>query len=208
MTTVIVATNPLWAAILEAVFLRTRAHSLVWIGIACAIIGGAVIAFGGTGAVLNNPDPLGGGLLALLGAIASAIYLLIGRSVQTRISLIPYIWMVYGFAALTATTFSILSGNSLTGYSAAGYFRVVVITFLLQLLTHGSINLALRFFAATYVSIFLQVSVIGNVFFAFIFFDEVPKELQLIGAATVIIGVILATIGRGKRQAQKLAREA
>jgi drug/metabolite transporter (DMT)-like permease len=93
---------------------------------------------------------------------------------------------------------SLLSGNSLTGYSLEGYFWVVVITLSLQIVTHGSINLALRYFSATYVSISLQTSVIGNVLFASLFFDEVPKELQLVGAATIVIGVILASIGRGQ----------
>lgn len=198
IATVIIATNPLWAAILEALFLRAKAHPLVWVGILFAIAGGVIIAFGGSATGTNNPNPLLGGLLSLGGAIASATYMIIGRKAQTRLSLVPYIWLVYSFASITAVIISVLSGNSLTGYSLEGYFWVVVITFSLQIVTHGSINLALRYFSATYVSISLQASVIGNVLLASVFFDEVPKELQLVGAATIVIGVILASIGRGQ----------
>src|SRR5690606_41977319 len=118
ISVVLVTTTPLWSAMLEALFLRARLSQLTVIGLAIAIVGGVLISLPGENAALDvGENPLLGGLLALAGAVAVAVYLVIGRSVRARLPLIRYIWPVYTMAALFALVVVALTRTPITGDS-------------------------------------------------------------------------------------------
>jgi drug/metabolite transporter (DMT)-like permease len=62
-----------------------------------------------------------GDLLALAGALMAAAYILIGRSLRGKMSLIPYIFVVYGMAALVLVALMLGAGQPATGYPAPAY---------------------------------------------------------------------------------------
>ena len=59
-----------------------------------------------------------GDLLALIGAWMAAGYILIGRRLRTHMSLVPYIFMVYGVAAIILIIIMFAVGYSPWGYSS------------------------------------------------------------------------------------------
>jgi len=197
ISSVVVTTSPLWVSLMESVFLRVKLHQFVWIGIILAMIGGMFIALLGRDLEVGT-DPLFGALLALGGAITVGIYMLIGRQVRTRVPFVPYIWMVYSFASIVTLIYVFITRTPLTGYSIDAYFWVIMVTVVAQLMGHTSINLALRYFSATYVSISGQLGAIGATIVALILFEEVPTIFQVIGASGIILGVIFASIGNGR----------
>lgn len=203
---VLVMSSPLWTAALEALFLRNRPHRLTLIGMVVAIIGGVLIALGGSGSEAGE-RPLLGAAMAAGGALAIAIYLLIGRRVRPHLSLAPYAGIVYGIAALFAAAMMPFAGTEVTGYSVEGYFWVLMIALVPQLLGHSGMNFALRYFSATYVSIVTQLIVVFATIAAFIFFGEVPRLAQIAGSAVLLAGVILASIGQSRRAAEQRAAE-
>lgn len=196
ISVVFVSTGPLWVALLEWVFLRARFARLVVSGLAIAFVGGLVIGVtGSTDSAGAGQAPILGGGLALAGAVAFALYLIIGRRLRAKMALLPYVWIVYSFAAAFLVGLVGMGGHPISGFSATSYIWVVVLALVPQLIGHTSFNYALRYLPATFISIAGQMEPIGSAILALIIFNELPTPLQGVGSAAVIIGVLLAILG-------------
>ncbi len=200
ISVVLVTTTPLWSALLEALFLRTRLSQRTLLGLLVAIAGGVMISLPSADGTLEvGQNPLLGGLLSLAGAVAVAAYLVIGRNVRARLPLFPYIWLVYGIAALFALAVVGFSGAAITGYSPNAYLYMAAVAIFPQLIGHSSFNYALAYLSATYVGIASQLEPVGSALLAFFVFQEVPRPAQVIGSLIVLTGVILASLGQTSR---------
>ncbi len=198
VSVVLVTTSPLWVALFEVVFLRARLRQLVIAGLIIAFAGGLLIGLAGSDDSAVGSAPLLGGALALAGAIAFAVYLVIGRRVRSRMSVIPYIWMVYGVAGAILLVIIALTQTPVTGYSPNAYLLILLLTIFPQLIGHSSFNYVLGYLSATYVSIATQMEPIGSAIAAFFLFGEVSLPLQIVGSAAILGGVIVATLGQEK----------
>ncbi len=196
ISTVFVTTGPLWVALLEVIFLRARFGILVWLGLFVALVGGITIGLAGSSGDVNGTNPALGGGLALAGAVAVAIYFVIGRNLRAKLPLLPYIWLVYSCTAVALVVYTLLSGETFTGYSATGYFWVVVLALFPQLIGHTSFNYALRYVSATYVSIITQAEPVGSAIAAIILFSQIPTGMQVVGSVAILIGVMLSSYGQ------------
>lgn len=196
ISVVFVTTGPLWVALLEFAFLRVHIKQIVIVGLVVAVAGGILIGVTGSSDSAAGGQPLLGGALALCGAVAFAIYLIIGRRLRAKLTLIPYIWLVYSFTAVFLLALALFTATPVTGFPASGYAAVVVLALLPQLVGHTSFNYALRYLSATFVSIASQLEPIGSAVIAFIVFQEIPTEWQLIGSLAIIVGVGLASYGQ------------
>ncbi len=199
ISVVLVDTSPLWVALLEVIFLRAHLRRLVIVGLLIAFGGGLLIGLAGGGsATADAPAAVLGGVLALVGAAAIACYLVIGRKLRVKLTLLPYIWLVYGFAAIFLVVLVIVSKLPVTGYSSTAYLMIVLLALVPQLIGHTSFNFALRYVSATYVSIASQMEPIGSALAAFVLFAETPSPLQIWGSGAILVGVIVATLGQEK----------
>jgi drug/metabolite transporter (DMT)-like permease len=198
ISVVLVSTSPLWTAFLEVVFLRARLRRLVIFGLLVAVGGGLVIALGGESDMTVASNPVLGGGLALTGAIAIAIYFVIGRRVRAKLTILPYIWLVYSGAAIALIVAILVTGTQITVDAPEAYLWVVLLALVPQLIGHTSFNFALRYLSATYVSIITQMEPIASAIAAFIIFEELPVRHQIVGSIGIIIGVILATLGQAE----------
>lgn len=204
ISVVLVTTTPIWVALLERVFLRGQLPPAVLVGLAIVLTGGAMIALnGGDGGPAS--DPLLGGALALLGAVAVAVYLVVGRKLRATLSLTPYICLVYGTGALALLAGVLLTGAEITGYSAAGYGWVVAVALVPQLIGHSALNYALAYLPATYVSISTQLEPVLSAIAAYFIFAEAPGFWQVAGGAVIMTGVLVASVGQS-RAARALKR--
>lgn len=196
----LVNTGPLWAAILEFFFLGTRPKRLVVIGLLVGLSGSVVAAIAALGAPGVNPAL--GSLLAVVGALGLAGYWVIGRKVRGDLPLLSYLWLVYGGAALTMLMVVLVSQTPILGYSGWGYFWMLLMAAVPQVIGHSAFNFALRFFPASYVGIVSQSETLLSALAAFIVFAAVPMQGELLGSAIIIGGVLLATIGQTRRTSQ------
>jgi drug/metabolite transporter (DMT)-like permease len=194
---VVVNTSPLWVALLEVFVLKARLPRLVWIGLALALIGGGGIGLGSlahdpAAPVVPGGNPVLGSLAAFAAALTVAVYIAIGRKVRARVTLIPYLWLVFGFGAITVLAIVALLRVPVAGYSWQGYFWLVMVTVFAQIMGHSGFNFALRYFPATLVSIAGQaITLIASVV-AFFVFREVPGALDVFGSLLILAGVCLA----------------
>ncbi len=197
ISVVLVGTSPLWSALFEVVFLRARLSRLVIIGLIVAFVGGLLIGLAGSGeSAATDSGTLIGSILSLTGAVAFAIYLVIGRKLRAKLSTVPYIWLAYGFAAIFLALMAAGSGVPLGGYTARSYVMILLLALVPQLIGHTSFNHALRYLSATFVGITTQMEPISSALFAYILFNEVPLLLQIVGSVAVLAGVIAATLGQ------------
>ncbi|MBZ0301039.1 MAG: DMT family transporter, partial [Anaerolineae bacterium] len=199
ISVVLVTTSPLWAALLERLFLKAHLTRLVVAGLILAVAGGILIGLPGSGSALTlGSSPLFGSLLALGGAVAVAVYLVIGRSVRPKLPLLPYIWLVYGTAALFALLAVLLTGSQVAGYRPQGYLLLLAVALFPQLIGHSSFNYALKHLSATYVGVASQLEPVSSAVLALIVFNEVPGPVQLGGSVVILIGVLMATLGQSR----------
>lgn len=189
---VLVSTIPLWVAIVSPLLLRERAGPGAWIGMIIAMAGGMVVALGQSAAVVSGKNPLWGNFLALCGAWAAAGYLLIGRKLRATLSLVPYIFIVYGAAALVLLSFVGVARLPLFGYPAQTYGWMIALALVPQLLGHSTFNWALGHLPASFVSITLLGEPIGSTILAIFLLQEIPSGMELIGEATILVGIAVA----------------
>ena len=194
---VLVNTNPLWAALLEVIFLRAKLGRWVIIGLAVGIVGSIVVALPSSRALHFEANT--GSLLALIGAFAVAVYFVIGRNLRATLSLLPYIWLVYSCAAIFLVLLVIANGVPVLGYSLKGYLLLIATALIPQLIGHSSLNFALRYFPASYVGIAAQLEPVLSAIVAFLLFTEIPTGLQVIGSIIILSGVILASLSQTQK---------
>jgi drug/metabolite transporter (DMT)-like permease len=187
---VLVSTTPLWIGLAAPLILKERTPGLTWIGIIVAVAGGIVIGFAGWSRTEHLTT--WGDLLALTGAVLGAGYLMIGRSVRSRVSLTAYLWAVYGTAAVLLIAWSLIKGFALTGYMLSTVVWMVALGLIPQLIGHSAANYAVRHLPATLVGIAVLGEPIGSTLLGIILLDERPDPLQVTGGALILMGIALA----------------
>ena len=202
---VLVTTQPLWVALLAPFALKERLSPFIVIGLFVVLLGTVVI---GVSDVCQQASTFAcppltefiqgkaflGDLLALAGAWAGAGYILIGRSLRPKLSLTPYIFLVYGMAGLVLIAMVAVSGQPSFGFSPIIYLYLLLLALLPQLLGHSSFNWALAHLPASYVSIALLGEPVGASILAAILLGEFPSGLKLGGIALILAGILVATI--------------
>jgi len=202
---VFVSTTPLWVALIAPVTVKEPVTRALLIGIALTLAGGALVGLSdtcawGDGGLACPPlesflkgQAFLGDMLALVGAITAALYLLIGRSLRGKMSLISYIFLVYGAAAIVLIVLMLAGGYSAMGYSPRVYLWFVLLALVPQLIGHSTYNWALRYLSAAYVSITLLGEPIGSTILAFFLLGETPAVLKIFGAILILAGIYAAS---------------
>lgn len=201
---VLVSTTPLWVALLAPFTTREPISRLVIAGMALALVGGAVIGLSDSchwqGNQFTCPSlaefvrgkAFLADLLALAGAIAAAGYLIIGRRLRSRVSLLSYIFVVYGMAAVVLAGIMFAAGETPLGYPPVTYLWFVLLALVPQLLGHSTFNWALGYLSTAYVSIALLGEPVGSAVLAYFFLGEAPGFLKVIGAILILAGIYIA----------------
>jgi drug/metabolite transporter (DMT)-like permease len=118
-----------------------------------------------------------------------------GRESRARMPFLPYMWLVFSFGSITTLIVVFVTRTPLTGYSPAGYFDLLMIVLLPQLVGHLIYNLVLRRLSATYVAVVSQLGVLMAAVLAFLIFAEIPGVLQLPGSLAVLVGILFVNLG-------------
>ena len=201
---VLVSTGPLWVALLSPIFLKEPLSRPVLLGMLLALLGGTIIGLGDSCQLdggLVCPSLLQfvqgkaffGNFLALVGAWAVAGYLIIGRKLRAGMSLVPYIFVVYGIAALILLGIMFAAGQHPTGYSPLTYIWMLLLALVPQLIGHSTYNWALRYLPAALVSITTLGEPVGSAILAYFILSEVPTLLTILGGVLILAGIYLAS---------------
>jgi len=197
----LINSSPVWVALFEAVLLRAWPKPLVLAGIVLVLASSALMALTAAPGTGLGSNPLLGGALAAVGAVAAAAYLIIGRWVKDDLPLMSYLWLAYGCSAVAGAVVLLIFRLPVTGYLPVGYLWVALLAIIPHLIGHSAMNFALRHFSATYVSVATQLVPIIAALAAIFVFHEVPRLPQIVGAVGVVCGITLATLGQIERRA-------
>jgi drug/metabolite transporter (DMT)-like permease len=201
---VFVSTGPLWVAILSPVLLNERLRRAAILGLVIAILGGVFIGLSDACSWSNGlqcPElgevmegrAMWGNLLALIGALTVSGYLIIGRKLRAKMSLIPYIFLVYGMCGIALLVAMFLAGQSPLGYPARTYGWIFLLAAFPQLIGHSTYNWVLRYIPATLVAVVTLVEPIGSAILAYFILRESPSTGVLLGGLLILIGIYLAS---------------
>ena len=187
-STVLVTTNPIWIAAASWLLFRERPGAGLVMGIILALAGSvAIFAAGATR--FSGGNPLLGDSLALIGSVMVSGYLLIGRRLRRRLSLLAYIWLVYSAAAVVLLAAVIVTSSPMLGFSAAAYLVLLALAIGPQLGGHTAFNWALRYLSPAFIAIAILGEPVGAAFLAFLIFGERVGPLELAGFVLLLVGI-------------------
>ena len=201
---VFVSTGPLWVALLSPFLLNEHLSHVAMVGLSLAFVGGSLVGLADActwNAGLQCPDiarvlqgrSMWGNFLALVGAWAVSGYLIIGRKLRAKISLIPYIFIVYGMAAAGLIVAMFASGETPWGHPLPAYFWIFLLAAFPQLIGHSTYNWVLRFIPASLVAITTLVEPIASAILAYFILRETPASGVIVGGALILSGIYLTS---------------
>ncbi len=194
VSSVLGGTLPIWVAILEVYILKARLNRVIWIGLMITLCGGIIITLAGSVDTSLGDNPLLGSGLALMAAVAGAIYAIVGRRSRDKMSYLTYLWLAFTFGGLTSLSLVVVGGQSMVGYDFTAYVAVILLTIVPQLIGHGVYNYALRQLPATFVSVVGQLGIIISAVLAYVFFREIPSILEIPGSIAIIVGITMVNL--------------
>src|SRR5262249_20163659 len=180
--------QPIWAAILGAVFMGESLSGLEILAVGIVTAGGMVtmLSHWSEGAASVRGD-----LLALSGGIAGACYLLIGRKVRARISWLRYMFSVYLVSAAWLLLFWVARYRHFPLPVTDDLIWLFLMALIPSLAGHGLFNLVIRNLKAYVVNAAFFGEPILATILAAIFFHEYPDRYFYAGALIVFAGLAL-----------------
>lgn len=195
-STVLVTSQPVWAAAGARLVFGERVHRAAMVGIAVALAGAVLIS--GADFALSG-RAFAGDLLALLGAVTAAGYLLAGRRLRQGLSLAAYTGVVYSVCALLLLLAVVVTGTPLSGFEPRVWVLLALMALGPQILGHTVFNYLLRDLDATVVAVAIMGEPVGASLLALAFFGEVPPWSAVIGGALVLAGIYVAVTAQARR---------
>jgi len=201
-----VSTSPLWVALLSPMLLNEKLTRAAIVGLVLTIIGGTVIGLSDacvTSSGIQCPGldqllqgrAMWGNFLALIGALAVTGYLIIGRKLRAGMSLVPYIFLVYGMAAITLIVIMFAAGLSPAGYEAKTYGWIFLLAAVPQLIGHTTFNWVLKYLPAAFVAVTTLSEPVGSAILAFFLLSETPSIGTMLGGLLILFGIYLTSRG-------------
>lgn len=187
-STVLVTMQPLFVVAGGYIFYQEKIGQRAMFGAGLALSGSIII---GINDFQIGGQALLGDLLAFTGAILVAGYVLIGRGLRTHMSLLPYVFMVYGSAAVTLLLFNLAFGSAFWPYSQMTWVWFIALALVPTIMGHTVFNWALRYVKAAVVSVSILGEPVGATILAYFIFNQVPTPLQLVGGAVIITGLMI-----------------
>ena len=182
-STTIVCTEVIWVSLGFWLFMKGKMSKKAVAAIAVAFVGSVLIAYADS---VTGGSHLYGDVLALLAAIAVAVYMLIGRVVRKGVSTTVYTYMVYTVCAAVLLIMCLVQGHGMFDYGVSAVIVGLLLAIFSTILGHSIFSWCLKFFSPSFVSASkLCEPVVAAVFAAFLF-GEMPKVLQVIGGVLII----------------------
>jgi len=208
---VLVNMHPVVVAIGSAIWLAERPSRTQLVGIAIALAGGALLAYGDatggpnspvSGGAVGGASPahygmgvraLEGDALALLGAVAVALYLLVGRRLRQKLDVWPYVTLVYGICFGVLLCVGLVRGAAIASQPPRELALFAAMAIGPTILGHTAYNWALRHVRAYVISVSVLGEPLGATMLAALIpsIAEVPRAFTFAGGAIVLAGILM-----------------
>lgn len=186
---IFVSTHPIFVALAEALLLGQRIGGLARLGIVLTVAGSLVI---GIEDLRLDPEALFGDALALGGALTFVGYLLIGRRLRQRLSLLSYSLSVYSFCWFVLALTTMAVGVPLGPLSMRDLSLFFALAAVSTIGGHTVFNWTLRHLPASVVAAALVGEAVGAAALAWLILGQIPAGLTVIGGGIILLGIYLA----------------
>jgi len=198
---VLVNTIPIWVGIIGPLAIGETTNRSFWSACALCLVGAFVLC--GKGFSLSFETALGDSL-ASAGAFFVALYLMIGRNLRKKLSLLSYATICYGSASVFLWVAVLVSGQQASGYSSDTWVTLLCLAVVSQILGHTLYNWSLQWINAGVVSLALLGEPIGAILLAWAFLPQEQLTLQqTAGGALILFGVYLVARNKERNQLKK-----
>ena len=158
------------------------------------VVAGLVLSFAGVLVVSGvdftvSPEALLGDLLALVGGVAAAAYMIVGSRARQTVSTTTYTFVCYGSCTLVLLVGCLVSGQDLWGYPGSQWVLLVLVTLTAQLMGHSVFNHLLATTRPVVVSLALLLEVPGASLLAAWFLGQRPPPAALVGLVVILAGM-------------------
>ena len=185
-STTIVCTEVIWVALGFCLFLKGKISLKAVAIIGVTFVGSTLIALADSSAGGNR---LYGDGLALIAAVAVAVYTLLGREVRKTASTSVYTYIVYIACAAVLLAVCHSQKQDIFGYGISAPVVGLLLAVFSTILGHSVFSWCLKFFSPAFVSASKLCEPVAAGILAAFLFGEMPTMLQMLGGAMVIGGV-------------------
>ena len=185
-STTIVCTEVIWVALGYCLFLKGSLSKKAIGAIAVTLLGSVMIAYADAGSEAH----FYGDMLALLAAIAVAVYTLLGRILREELSTTVYTYIVYVSCAASLLLVCAVQGYSLLDYDLSAPIVGLLLAIFSTILGHSIFSWCLKFFSPAFVSASKLCEPVVAAVFAAILFGEIPALLMICGGVLILGGVL------------------
>lgn len=200
VSTLLVATTPLWTALYETVLRRRTLSAAGWGAFALGAAGLALVVGYDRARAPIAGHALLGSALALLGAVAIGAYFLLVGELRAHHGTRRIVTGTYTSAALVLIAASLLAHQAPPALAnTAAWGGILAMALISQLLGHTALNASLRWFSPSAVAFSTLLEPVSAALLAFAIFHETLTPLMIVGGA-MVLGAI-AVFLREEREA-------
>lgn len=185
-STALLTLEPIFVMIGSFVAFRQRTAAGAVIGMAVAIAGAALI---GWGDFRFSGPALKGDILSILGTLAVAVHMLLGKSLRTHVSAFVYSYAVFLAAAAVLAVYNGTRGYPFVAYGWKEWGIFLLLAIVPTLLGHYVFNMLLQYMRATSVSMTVLGEPLGATLLAFVLLGENVSVVQAAAGCILLIGV-------------------
>jgi len=187
---VLVTAHPLIVAWISHWYLGEKTGKKAYLAILLALFGIVIMT---SSNYRVSEAALFGDILAIIGMLGVAGYIIRGREIRRDMSVVPYAFLVYLFTTIFLGFFSIGFSTTFRIYPRREYILFLLMALIPHTLGHTLYNWALKYIKARIVSVSLLGEPVGASILAFFILNEVPPHLTILGASITLIGIYLCS---------------
>jgi len=185
-STIIVCTEVIWVSLGYCLFLKGRLSAKAVAAIAVTLVGSVLIAWADSS---SGGAHLYGDVLALVAAVAVAVYTLLGRVIREDTSSTVYTYLCYSACAAVLLMLCLVQGTGLISYGISAIVVGLLLSVFSTILGHSIFSWCLKYFSPSFVSASKLCEPVAAAILASFLFAEIPTALQLVGGVLILGGV-------------------
>ena len=192
-SSLLIATSPIWTALISAALKKDEVTRKAWMGIILAFSGVFLITIGGGSKLALGASKTSGDLLTVAAAIALSLYTVLSRDLLKRYSPLRLTasTMLFGMAGLWVFAGRIAIAQNWSSLPMTSWGVIVYSAIFAVVVGYVVWFTAVRTIGPTRSAVFNNMTPIVAFSVAFFLLGEPVSWLQILGGATVILGVIL-----------------
>lgn len=186
-STTIVCTEVIWVALGFCLFMKGKLTKKAAAAIGVTLVGSVLIACSDSSA---GGSHLYGDILALIAAVAVAVYTLIGRAVRSKLSTSVYTYLVYLACAAALLLLCLAQGYRIFSYGWSAVIVGLLLSLFSTILGHSIFSWCLKYFSPSFVSASKLCESVAAAVLAAVIFGQIPTAMQLLGGGLILGGVL------------------